>query len=121
EVEGGSFATPERRAALEARIVELANAVRDEVVRKYYRQDFSARLQRMFAPQAAGGPAGASRNFTPRGGVYSGGGARMNQRPGQGGRGGKGDRPQPGNLLARGPYQIASPQFAASPLMRGQR
>src|SRR5262249_421222 len=40
EVEGGSFATPERRAALEARIGELANSVRDDVVRRYYRQDF---------------------------------------------------------------------------------
>src|SRR4051794_23460770 len=33
EIEGGTFATPERRAALEARIGELANSVRDEVVR----------------------------------------------------------------------------------------
>ena len=31
EIEGGSFATPERRAALEARIDELANGIRDEV------------------------------------------------------------------------------------------
>ena len=30
EIEGGSYATPERRAALEARIGELTNAVRDE-------------------------------------------------------------------------------------------
>src|SRR6476661_936628 len=40
EIEGGSFATPERRAALEARIGELGNGIRDEVVRRYYRQDF---------------------------------------------------------------------------------
>ena len=39
EIEGGSFATPERRAALEARIGELANSIRDEVVRRYYKQD----------------------------------------------------------------------------------
>src|SRR5579864_6213670 len=39
EVESGTFVTPERRAALEARIRELAMSVRDEVVRKYYRQD----------------------------------------------------------------------------------
>src|SRR5207302_1521055 len=50
EIESGAFATPERRAALEARISELAMSVRDDVVRKYYRQDFSARLERMFAP-----------------------------------------------------------------------
>ena len=53
EVEGGSFATPERRAALEARIGELTNAVRDEVVRRYYRQDLAERLQRAFAPEPA--------------------------------------------------------------------
>src|SRR6476469_9722127 len=50
EVEGGSFATPERRAALEGRINEIANAIRDETVRKYYRQDLIERLRRMFAP-----------------------------------------------------------------------
>ncbi len=52
EIEGGSFATPERRAALEARIGELANSVRDEVVRRYYRQDLIERLQRTFAPES---------------------------------------------------------------------
>ena len=51
EIEGGSFATPERRAALEARIGELTNGIRDEVVRRYYRQDFAERLQRTFAPE----------------------------------------------------------------------
>src|SRR5947199_3476995 len=34
EVEGGSYATPERRAALEARINELGNGIRDEVARR---------------------------------------------------------------------------------------
>ena len=51
EIEGGAFATPERRAALERRIGELAQNIRDEVVRKYYRQDFADRLQRMFQPR----------------------------------------------------------------------
>ena len=51
EIEGGNFATPERRAALEARIGELANSVRDEVVRRYYREDLIQRLQRTFAPE----------------------------------------------------------------------
>ncbi len=40
------YATPERRAALEARIGELSQSIRDEVVRKYYRQDLQERLQR---------------------------------------------------------------------------
>src|SRR4029077_10596778 len=50
EIEGGTFATPERRAALESRIRELSNGIGDEAVRRYYRQDFSERLQRTFAP-----------------------------------------------------------------------
>src|SRR6478736_7878178 len=55
EIEGGSFATPERRAALEARINELSNGIRDEVVRRYYRQDLAERLQRTFAPEGGRG------------------------------------------------------------------
>src|SRR5580698_10590102 len=50
EIEGGTFATPERRAALEKRIGEISNGIRDEVVRRYYRQDLAERLQRTFAP-----------------------------------------------------------------------
>ncbi len=115
EVEGGGFATPERRAALEARIGELANGIRDEVVRRYYRQDLSERLQRAFAPEQAraygsgSGPAGAGagRRFNP-----GAGGGRFAPR-----RGGPGPAP----LVGRGPYQAASPQLAASPIMRGQR
>src|SRR5580698_4938834 len=71
EIEGGSFATPERRAALEKRIGELTNGIRDEVVRRYYRQDFSERLQRAFAPDAGRG--GFSRgNFRGPAGNYGG-------------------------------------------------
>src|SRR6201746_919438 len=55
EVEGGSYATPERRAALEARINELSNGIRDEAVRRYYRQDLAGRLQRAFAPDFSRG------------------------------------------------------------------
>src|ERR1700726_670502 len=55
EIEGGSFATPERRAALEKRIGEIAGSIRDEVVRRYYRQDLAERLQRTFAPEAGRG------------------------------------------------------------------
>jgi DNA primase len=119
EIESGNFATPERRAALEARIGELANGIRDEVVRRYYRQDFSARLQRAFAPEL--GQAGRGRGrfggesvrrFQPRGGAPAGRFAP------------KGARNQGINAtpsLGPGPYQAASPQLAASPLMRGQR
>src|SRR5204862_2186640 len=118
EIEGGSYATPERRAALEARIGELTNAVRDEVVRRYYRQDLAERLQRAFAPE--GGRGGYVRgNFGGRGGTES--PRRFTPRgpaPGRfAGRAGQGAAP----ALAPGPYQAASAQLANSPIMRGQR
>ena len=124
EIEGGSFATPERRAALEARIGELTNAVRDEVVRRYYRQDLAERLQRAFAPEGGRGgyargnfsgnfgrPGGGEsvRRFTPRGPAS---GGRFAPRGGQGAA---------SPALAPGPYQAASAQLANSPIMRGQR
>jgi DNA primase len=123
EVEGGSYATPERRAALEARIGELSNSVRDEVVRRYYRQDLSERLQRMFAPdvarggyargnfRAGSGPFGGEspRRFAPRGPSVPPAGGRFDPRGGT------------SSTLRGGPYQAASPQLALSPIMRGQR
>src|SRR5437868_4736198 len=124
EIEGGNFATPERRAALEARIKELSNGIRDEVVRRYYRQDLAERLQRTFAPESGrGGFAGrgnfrsgpAGRQFQPRG-------AGQANRFGGQGFGGQGRRGAPGPApLPSGPYQAASAQLAASPIMRGQR
>ncbi|AWM05543.1 DNA primase [Bradyrhizobium symbiodeficiens] len=131
ELEGGNFATPERRAALEARIKELANGIRDEVVRRYYRDDFVERMQRAFAPEGGRG------GFGGRGNFRQGGGARQfqpraaagaNRFGGQGYGGGYGGglgggrRGPPGlTPLPSGPYQAASPQLAASPIMRGQR
>jgi DNA primase len=50
ESEQGPFDTPERRAALEARIGEVTGTIADETVRRYYRQDFAGRLRQMFAP-----------------------------------------------------------------------
>lgn len=128
ELEGGNFATPERRAALEARIKELANGIRDEVVRRYYCEDLAQRLQRTFSPESnRGGFAGrgnfrsspGGRPFQPRGG------GQANRFGGQGfgqgfGGGRRGGAPGP-TLLPSGPYQAASPQLAASPIMRGQR
>jgi DNA primase len=125
EVAGGNFETPERRAALEARIGELTNGIRNEVVRRYYRQDLAERLRLAFAPAGfsggRGGYGGAGRGFGRESGRPAAGGfgARGAMRPG-----GPGRRPQ-GNALApglgRGPYQVASPHLANSPIMRGQR
>ena len=123
EVEGGSFATPERRAALEARIRELSNGIRDETVRRYYWQDFTQRLQRAFAPEqgqrggyrqqgVAGFASESARRFQPRA-PFGGNGA---------GRGDfRGGLSTAARTIARGPYQVASPHLANSPIMRGQR
>src|ERR1700742_3347068 len=82
EIEGGNFATPERRAALEKRIGDIANVIRDEVVRRYYRQDFSQRLQRLFAPEVARAPYGGGRQ---NGGAFGESARRFAPRSGQGG------------------------------------
>jgi DNA primase len=129
EIEAGSFATPERRAALEARIGELTNGIRDEVVRRYYRQDMSVRLQRTFAPDAARGGYGrggyrggggnfggeSGRRFAPRASFTPGPAGRMEP------RGGRGQGAGASQTINRGPYQAASAQLASSPIMRGQR
>jgi DNA primase len=123
ESEAGPFDTPERRAALEARIGQVVGAIADETVRRYYKHDFSARLRRMFAPQSFAAKDGAAprrsfseRNFTDRtfdrpagGGVRFGVGSRL-------GRAGT-------NLRAarEDAYVAASAQLLASPLHRGHR
>jgi DNA primase len=124
EIQGGTFATPERRAALEKRIGEISNTIRDEVVRRYYRQDLGERLARAFAPAAVGG-AYVSSGF--RGGASGNFGRESPRRPGwRGGPGGRfGSQGRQGvvtgAVLGPGPYQPAGSQLAASPLLRGQR
>ena len=131
EVEGGSYATPERRAALEKRIGELTNGIRDEVVRRYYRQDLAERLQRTFAPEGGrgfygrgnfrgGGAPGnfggeSGRRFAPRTTFTPGAAGRIEP------RGGRGQVSPGSQTINRGPYQAASPQLALSSIMRGQR
>ena len=123
EIEGGSFATPERRAALEARIGELTNGIRDEVVRRYYRQDLAERLQRTFAPEVA--RAAATPEAIIAGARNCGGESPRRFTPRAPGRCGEPIRPsrqgREAPALDRGPYQAASPQLATSPIMRGQR
>jgi len=120
EIEGGGFTTPERRAALEARIGQLTGAIGDEVVRRYYKQDLTERLYRAFAPEGGRGFRGygseSGRRFGPRG---SGPGQSSGRLSTGGGR--RGGPPSTGPAMARGPYQAASPQLAMSPIMRGQR
>lgn len=123
ELEGGNFSTPERRAALEARIKELSNGIRDEVVRRYYRDDFAERLRRTFAPEGGRGGFAGRGNFGQGGGrpFQPRGGGQANRFGGQG-FGNQGRRGAPGPVfIPSGPYQAASPQLATSPIMRGQR
>jgi DNA primase len=129
EVEGGSYATPERRAALEARINELSNGIRDEKVRRYYRQDLAERLQRAFAPEGGRGGYGRGNYRGGAGGFGGESGRRFPSRgsftPGAAGRfeprGGRAQASPGSQTINRGPYQAASPQLALSPIMRGQR
>jgi DNA primase len=130
EIEAGTFATPERRAALEARIRELSNGIGDEAVRRYYRQDFSERLQRTFAPEVARGGYARGNSYRGAGNNFGGeSGRRFAPRgvftPGAAGRfeprGGRAQGLAGTPTINRGPYQAASPQLATSPIMRGQR
>lgn len=66
ETDAGSFETPERRAALEARLRDIAKAVGDESVRRHYSQAFAERIAAFFpAPerQRYGDRRGAGRPF----------------------------------------------------------
>jgi DNA primase len=110
ETEGHTFDTPERRAALEARINEVTAGIGDDAVRKYYRQDFQTRLQQLFAPAQ-----GARGNFQQRGQ-----GQNWRDRPkDQWQRSGGPKRPEVGSRNT--PYVVVSQQLAASPVHRGAR
>jgi DNA primase len=106
--EGHEFATPERRAALEARISEVTATIADDSVRKYYRQDFNERLAQFFAPtqpQRRDFQRGEGQDWRGRGG--------SNWQP----RGPQ--RPAPGRKHM--PYVVVSQQLASGPLHRGHR
>ena len=81
EIEGGILCHAGTPRGAGGRIGELTNGIRDEVVRRYYRQDLAERLQRTFAPEGGrggygrgnfrGGQSGISaaesgRRFAPR-------------------------------------------------------
>ncbi|MPZ40875.1 MAG: DNA primase [Rhizobiales bacterium] len=117
ETEANPIDTPERRAALEQRLGEVTAAIGDETVRKYYRQDFSARLRSLLAP--AGPP---SRNATAAGRPWNQrgtGGSSWSKSQDRGGRFAR--RPQAPPLVSGSPYVVMSPQLAASSVHRGHR
>ena len=105
ETESGGFDTPERRAALEARLHQVVEGIADPIVRKYYRDDLALRLRSLFgAPDLRGTP-------RQRGQRPSGDWRQRGKSPGTG-RLGAGQRP------AEVAY-VVSPRLAASPVVRG--
>jgi DNA primase len=123
ESEAGSFATPERRAALEARLAEVTSAIADETVRRYYRQDFAVRLRQLFAPADVATRRGTWAGDRGRGdGAWSDRG-RSDRGRNDGGwssdRGRRGASPRA--AFDRDEGYMASPQLLASPLHRGHR
>lgn len=75
EVEAGPLDTPERRAALERRLQEALNAITDETLRRYYREDMRARLDALSgrAPPGERGQPRARRGGAPGGRFAKGG------------------------------------------------
>jgi DNA primase len=102
ETEGHQFDTPERRAALEARLNEVTNGIADETVRRYYREDLRTRLAQYLRPAAA-----PARPWHLREGGLRGERGRFPRR-----------QPEPGRNT---PYVVVSQQLANSPVHRGYR
>jgi DNA primase len=116
ETETTSFDTPERRAALEARLSEVTAVIGEESVRRYYRSEFGTRLRRLF--DDAERPA-SSRRYDRGERWPKSRDERWAKTRGQS----RGPRPD----RARAPamtgelYVVASPQLAQSPVHRGHR
>jgi DNA primase len=117
ESEAGSLQTPERRAALEARLAEVTAAIADETVRRYYRADFGVRLRRLFAPVEV-----SARQANWKQGYWREGGWKAGNRNDKGRRPplSVGSVPRVGFGGDEG-YIAASPHLAASPVHRGHR
>jgi DNA primase len=67
ETESSGFETPERRAALEARMNEVVAAIGNESVRRYYKQDIDQRIRALFAPVSS---FARDRGYQPSGRAY---------------------------------------------------
>jgi len=113
ETEAGGFDTPERRAALDKRIVDITNAIADPSVRKYYRQELETRIAELFAPAIA---AQRERRWESRGGGRQ-EGWRQEAGGREGWRKGRGFTPSPRDLVGR----PTSANLARSSIVRGVR
>jgi DNA primase len=122
ETEAGGFDTPERRAALEARLSAVIAGIGEESVRRYYGREFGSRLRSLFdadAPASRRTPGrrnGWTPGRNPRAGRAFGEAGSANRRTGGS------QRPRPAGIAAgNGRYLVTSPQLAASPIHRGDR
>jgi len=118
ETESGAFDTPERRAALEARTSAVTGSIGDEAVRRYYRQDFDARLRKLLAPETGSESANRNRRFD-RQGNYQGSYQGSYQKNYQGMRGAQ--RPGWSAPSGRSPVVQLSPRLPTSSIVRGTR
>ncbi|MGB3810583.1 MAG: DNA primase [Parvibaculum sp.] len=69
EVSAGTWDTPERRAALEARIEEVIGEIADTKVKAHYAQELRGRISRLFGPKQGRGnfrQGGGAGNFRDR-------------------------------------------------------
>ncbi|GGF65425.1 DNA primase [Azorhizobium oxalatiphilum] len=112
ETEGVNLDTPERRAALEARIGEAVAAIQDENVRRHYTQDLRERLRRLLNPQAEN----RQRRFEggSGGGSWSGGGWASSGGGQRGGGRGRNDRFGPREMPL-----VTGGELARSAIVRG--
>jgi DNA primase len=92
--------TPERRAALERRLAEVASQIQDVALRRYYGQDLSERLSKLFGRE----------DFSRAGGQ----GWRPRKNSGRTGFGGSSARPG----AVSGPVRVGA-ALANSPLFKG--
>ncbi|MBX9826097.1 MAG: DNA primase [Xanthobacteraceae bacterium] len=119
EIDAASLDTPERRAALEVKLTELLRGIVDEQVRKYYQQDFAARLRELMNPGA-----GRDRGDRPRGASAWQGGYQAGFRNNFRGASGPWQRNRgPGSRFPIGREPLAQPsaRLSGSPIVRGHR
>jgi DNA primase len=122
ETEAGGFDTPERRAALEARLGAVMAGIGEESVRRYYRREFESRLRSLFATDEPPGrrPQGWPQGRNGRAGGSFGGSFGGSHSVGR--RSGGPQRPRPAGIAGgNGRYLVTSPQLAAGPIHRGDR
>lgn len=105
----GQTDTPERRARLAATLRETVGSIRDETVKRYYRDEIEERLRGLSPRNAARQPGGAPRPGSSPGGY--GGGFQRRPRPGD-------PPPSPRMRAAPSPSMTASAGFAGAAPVR---